>query len=71
MGRPAGSHSQPRPPRPPVNPEMLNELKSMGFDEERSRRALKFFRNNISAATDHLLSIEPEMDDLIFGPEIQ
>jgi len=41
----------------------------MGFDEARSRRALRALRNNMNLVTDHLISNPPEMDDEILGPE--
>ena len=44
---------------------MVADLVSMGFNQSRARRALKFFRNNVAIATDHLLSSNEEMDDLV------
>jgi len=39
----------------------------MGFDEARAYRTLKYFRNNIRLATEHLLmNNSVEMDDRIF-----
>ncbi len=50
--------------RAPLAPDdnMVNSLKEMGFPEEQCRRALRMGRNNISRATDLLLS--GEMDYL-------
>lgn len=49
---------------------MVNDLIAMGFEEARSKRALKAFRNNINLVTDHLLHFGPDMDDEILGPDI-
>ena len=48
----------PRGIQPVVNPDenMLNSLKEMGFPEDQCRRALVVSRNNVSRATDLLLS---------------
>lgn len=34
----------------------------MGFPEDRVKRVLKNFRNNLNVAMDHLINTPPEMD---------
>jgi uncharacterized UBP type Zn finger protein len=58
-------------PTQEVSPQMVAELVSMGFNEDRSRRALKYFRNNLSLATEHLINTPPELDDSVLGPIVQ
>jgi uncharacterized UBP type Zn finger protein len=45
---------------------MVKDLVAMGFDESRSKRALKHFRNNMNVVTDYLLGQPEEMDDEVF-----
>jgi len=37
----------------------------MGFDEERSKRVLKHFKNNMNMAMDYLINTPPENDAIL------
>ena len=43
----------------------------MGFPEERSKAALKHFRNNIDTAMDYLINTPPENDEILFRSSSQ
>jgi uncharacterized UBP type Zn finger protein len=53
-----------------VNPHLVKNLVEMGFPENRAKRALKFFRNNLENAMEHIMNTEEEQDDLVFGPQV-
>lgn len=37
----------------------------MGFEEERSKRVLKHFKNNVNMAMDYMLNTPPENDAIL------
>ena len=41
----------------------------MGFPENRCKRALKHFNNNLEIALQHVMSTDETDDDRLFGPE--
>ena len=40
----------------------------MGFEEERAKRVLKNFRNNLNMAMDYLINTPPENDSMMESP---
>lgn len=59
-----GSHGHSQQQRQPLvaNPNHVNNLVSMGFEEQRVKRVLVRFRNNLSQATEHLLNGSDDED---------
>ena len=53
-----------------VNLEHLQSMTEMGFLESRSRRALKYFNNDLDQAIMHVCSTGDDQDDSILGPEL-
>ena len=52
-----------------VNAEHLKTMTEMGFPEDRCKRALKYFSNNIEIALQHVMSTDELEDDRVLGPE--
>ena len=52
-----------------VNQEHLKTMTEMGFPENRCKRALKHFNNNLEIALQHVMSTDEPDDDRLFGPE--
>lgn len=46
---------------------MIRSLTEMGFDEERSKKVLQHFKNNLNMAMDYLINTPPENDQLIMN----
>ena len=44
-------------------------MTEMGFPEDRCKRALKHFNNNIEVALQHVMTTEDIDDDRLLGPE--
>ncbi len=62
MGRPQAR------PQVSVDIGLLKNLVEMGFSEQRGKRALGYFRNNLELAIEHMMNHEESQDDDILGP---
>ena len=50
-----------------VDAQKVRQLIDMGFPDERARKVLKHFRNDIELAMDYLIHTPLELDHLISG----
>ena len=66
----AEEEREPRPRRRVVvDAAHLKTMTEMGFPEDRCKRALKAFNNNIEVALQHVMTTDELDDDRILGPE--
>lgn len=56
-------------PQVQVDTNLLATMTEMGFPEQRSRRALRYFNNDVETAIQHVMSVPEAQDDSLFGPE--
>lgn len=50
-----------------ADPAKVRSLIDMGFPDERARKVLKHFRNDLDLAMDYLINTPPEHDQILTG----
>eukprot|EP00347_Sterkiella_histriomuscorum_P023141 403335791 len=58
-------HERRRQEQQEADPAKVQNLVEMGFEEERSKKVLKHFKNNMNMAMDYIINTPPENDQIL------